>query len=102
MKGFGKRHARGKREGSASPMRAASLGSNSAGMERVRLGLVGLSAITLIVFAASAGSNTGPRAPDSAAPGETLSVLGVAPKLENDKSPPSPVAVQAEPVKAGR
>lgn len=52
-------------------------------IDRVRLGLIGLFAITLIVFVASAGARSDGPAPETA-PGETLSVLGVAPKMEKD------------------
>lgn len=71
-------------------------------MDRIRLGLTGLGAILAIVFIASAGmrSSDGP-APKSAA-GETLSVLGVAPKMdegaESARKKPAPAAVPASDV----
>ena len=58
-------------------------------MERIRLGLTGLGLIVLIVFAGSGGLRTGDGAlaeADTPKKGETLSVLGVAPKAE-EKAP---------------
>jgi hypothetical protein len=55
-------------------------------MERLRLGLIGLGAILGIVFVSSSGMRSG-AAPSRSAPGETLSVLGVAPKMDAKAAP---------------
>lgn len=70
-------------------------GTRSNSMYRIRLGLVGLSAIAAIVFAASAGISSHARENSQSASGETLSVLGVAPKMEKDA--PDPAAEAADP-----
>lgn len=68
-------------------------------MERIRLGLTGLGAILLVVFVASAGMRSTPAATERTA-GETLSVIGVAPKLDDAHAKAAaPVAPQPE---AGR
>lgn len=58
-------------------------------MYRIRLGLIGLMAIATIVFAASAGISSDARDHGQSASGETLSVLGVAPKMEMDAPQPA-------------
>jgi len=59
-------------------------GTRPNSMYRIRLGLIGLSAIAAIVFAASVGISSHARENSQSASGETLSVLGVAPKMEKD------------------
>ena len=67
-------------------------------MYRIRLGLIGLTAIGAIVFAASAGISSHARESGESASGETLSVLGVAPKMEKDAPDPAAEAAdQGEP-----
>lgn len=71
-------------------------------MDRIRLGLTGLAAILAIVFiASSAMRSDGNRADQSPTAGETLSVIGVAPKIDDDAAaepdppPPPPTAANA-------
>lgn len=77
---------------------ATRTGPSHNSMYRIRLGLIGLSAIAAIVFAASAGISSHARENGKSASGETLSVLGVAPKM--DKDAPDPASETAD--KAGR
>jgi len=68
-------------------------------MERLRLGLIGLGAILGIVFVSSSGMRSG-AAPSRSAPGETLSVLGVAPKMDTKTAPVAPAKPPAKPARA--
>lgn len=66
-------------------------------MDRIRLGLTGLAAILAIVFVASSAMRSDQGDSSNSAAGETLSVIGVAPKMDDNARPPD---VEPEPAKA--